>query len=251
MSETQRGTTIDEAEIARFSAMADSWWDPKGKFRPLHKLNPARLGYFKAEMCRHFSRDSKATDALTGLDLLDIGCGGGLVAEPMARMGARVTGVDASATNIEVARLHARREGLEIAYQAGTAEELAAKGASFDVVLALEIVEHVADIDLFVSECARMVRPGGILIMSTLNRTLKSYALAIVGAEYVMRWLPRGTHTWSKFVTPAELTRSIEDTGLTVIDVAGLTYDPLRDRWSENRGDTDVNYMVVARRAAI
>ncbi|MCW1841978.1 bifunctional 2-polyprenyl-6-hydroxyphenol methylase/3-demethylubiquinol 3-O-methyltransferase UbiG [Prosthecomicrobium hirschii] len=241
-------STVDDAEIRRFSAMAAEWWNPAGKFRPLHKFNPVRLGYIKQEVSARFGRDAQAPDAFAGLSLLDIGCGGGLLSEPMARLGATVVGADASETNIEVARLHAAEAGLAIDYRATTAEDLAASGATFDVVLAMEIVEHVADVGLFVSTVAGMVRPGGLLIMATLNRTLKSYALAIVGAEYVLRWLPRGTHDWRKFLTPAELSRHIEASGLTVIDRVGVVYDPLRDRWSRNARDLDVNYMLLAGR---
>lgn len=241
-------STVDDAEIRRFSAMAAEWWNPAGKFRPLHKFNPVRLGYIKQEVSARFGRDAQAPDAFAGLSLLDIGCGGGLLSEPMARLGATVVGADASETNIEVARLHAAEAGLAIDYRATTAEDLAASGATFDVVLAMEIVEHVADVGLFVSTVAGMVRPGGLLIMATLNRTLKSYALAIVGAEYVLRWLPRGTHDWRKFLTPAELSRHIEASGLTVIDRVGVVYDPLRDRWSRNARDLDVNYMILAGR---
>lgn len=243
-------TSVDEAEIARFSAMAAEWWDPTGKFKPLHKFNPARLGYFKAEICRHFGRDGQALDALKDLTLVDIGCGGGLVAEPMARLGATVTGIDASERNIGVASVHAEQSGLVIDYRATTAEDLAATGARFDVVFALEIVEHVADIPFFLSECAKLVRPGGLMIVSTINRTGKAFALAIVGAEYVLGWLPKGTHDWKKFVTPAELEAALTGAGLTVIDTAGVTFDLLRDRWSVNHGDTNVNYMVTARRPA-
>ncbi|MBT9290716.1 bifunctional 2-polyprenyl-6-hydroxyphenol methylase/3-demethylubiquinol 3-O-methyltransferase UbiG [Prosthecodimorpha staleyi] len=241
-------STVDDAEIRRFSAMAAEWWNPAGKFRPLHKFNPVRLGYIKQEVSARFGRDAQAPDAFAGLSLLDIGCGGGLLSEPMARLGASVVGADASETNIEVARLHAAEAGLAIDYRATTAEALAASGATFDVVLAMEIVEHVADVGLFVRTVAGMVRPGGLLIMATLNRTLKSYALAIVGAEYVLRWLPRGTHDWRKFVTPEELSRPIEAAGLTVIDRVGVVYDPLRDRWSRNARDLDVNYMLLAGR---
>jgi 2-polyprenyl-6-hydroxyphenyl methylase/3-demethylubiquinone-9 3-methyltransferase len=241
-------STVDDAEIRRFSAMAAEWWNPAGKFRPLHKFNPVRLGYIKQEVSARFGRDAQAPDAFAGLSLLDIGCGGGLLSEPMARLGASVVGADASETNIEVARLHAAEAGLAIDYRATTAEDLAASGATFDVVLAMEIVEHVADVGLFVSTVAGMVKPGGLLIMATLNRTLKSYALAIVGAEYVLRWLPRGTHDWRRFLTPAELSRHIEASGLTVIDRVGVVYDPLRDRWSRNARDLDVNYMLLAGR---
>lgn len=243
-----RASTVDDAEIRRFSAMAAEWWDPAGKFRPLHKFNPVRLGYVKEQACLRFGRDTASPRALKELRILDIGCGGGLLSEPMARLGATVVGADASETNIEVAKLHAAEAGLEIDYRATTAEDLAAAGETFDIVLAMEIVEHVSDVDLFVGECARMVRPGGLLFMATLNRTLKSYALAIVGAEMVLRWLPRGTHDWKKFVTPRELADAIVASGLQVIDEVGVVYDPLRDRWNRSARDLDVNYMLLAGR---
>jgi 2-polyprenyl-6-hydroxyphenyl methylase/3-demethylubiquinone-9 3-methyltransferase len=241
-------TTVDEAEIRRFSALADQWWNPRGKFRPLHKFNPVRLAYIKSQLCSHFGRDERSATALTDLRVLDIGCGGGLLSEPLARLGATVTGADASATNIEVAKLHAATSGLTIDYRATTAEAIAGPGETFDVVLAMEIVEHVSDVDLFLQECARMVRPGGLLLVATLNRTPKSFALAILGAEYVLRWLPVGTHDWSKFVKPSEVVTAVEDAGLSVIDKTGVTFNPLLDRWSLNARDLDVNYMVLAGR---
>lgn len=241
-------TTVDDAEIRRFSAMAADWWNPAGKFRPLHKFGPVRLGYVKEEVSARFGRDAADPHAFAGLRILDIGCGGGLLTEPMARLGADAVGADASATNIEVARLHAGEAGLAIDYRATTAEALAAAGETFDVVLAMEIVEHVADVGLFVAECARMVRPGGLLFMATINRTLKSYALAIVGAEIVLRWLPRGTHDWNRFVTPDELAAAIEAGRLAVVDRVGVVYDPLRDRWARSPRDLDVNYMMLAAR---
>ena len=241
-------SSVDDAEIARFSAMAAEWWDPTGKFRPLHKFNPVRLTYLKSSISRHFGRDGKASDALSGLDALDIGCGGGLLAEPLTRLGANVTGVDASEVNIGIARNHAETMGLSIDYRAGTAEALAVAGARYDVVLAMEIVEHVADLDLFVGSCAGLVKPGGLLVMATLNRTAKSFALAGVGAEYLLRWLPPGTHDWSKFVKPDELSAAIETHGLTIRDETGVTYNPLADRWSLAPGDLSVNYMLLAER---
>jgi 2-polyprenyl-6-hydroxyphenyl methylase/3-demethylubiquinone-9 3-methyltransferase len=241
-------TTVDDAEIRRFSAMADDWWSPTGKFRPLHKFNPTRLAYIKSQLCRHFGRDARSATALSDLKVLDIGCGGGLLSEPLARLGAIVTGADASATNIEVAKLHAATSGLKIDYRATTAEAIAAGDETFDVVLAMEIIEHVSDVDLFVTECARMVRPGGLLLIATLNRTPKSFALAILGAEYVLRWLPIGTHDWSKFVRPVELVTAIESGGLDIIDQTGVSFNPLLDRWSLNPRDLDVNYMVLAGR---
>jgi 2-polyprenyl-6-hydroxyphenyl methylase/3-demethylubiquinone-9 3-methyltransferase len=241
-------TTVDDAEIRRFSAMADDWWSPTGKFRPLHKFNPTRLAYIKTQICSHFGRDERSATALTDLAILDIGCGGGLLSEPLARLGANVTGADASATNIEVAKLHAATSGLTIDYRASTAEAIADAGETFDVVLAMEIIEHVSDVDLFLAECARMVRPGGLLLVATLNRTPKSFALAIVGAEYLLRWLPVGTHDWSKFVKPSEVIAAVETSGLSVIDKTGVSFNPLLDRWSLNARDLDVNYMVLAGR---
>jgi 2-polyprenyl-6-hydroxyphenyl methylase / 3-demethylubiquinone-9 3-methyltransferase len=240
--------TVDEAELARFAALAGEWWDPRGKMAPLHKFNPVRLGYIRDAACRRFGRDSKRLDALKGLRILDIGCGGGILSEPLARIGADVVGADPAATNIEAARLHAADGGLAIDYRATTAEALAEAGERFDIVLAMEVVEHVADVNLFVKLTGAMVKPGGMMIAATLNRTLKSFALAIVGAEYVLRWLPRGTHTWDKFVTPNELEIALELAGLRVIDDTGVVYNPLADRW-RLASDMDVNYMLTAERA--
>jgi 2-polyprenyl-6-hydroxyphenyl methylase/3-demethylubiquinone-9 3-methyltransferase len=241
-------TTVDDADVARFSRIAAEWWSPTGKFKPLHKFNPVRLGYIKGRLSAHFNRDPNDTKAFKGLRVLDIGCGGGLLSEPMARLGADVLGADASATNIEVAKLHAASVGLTIDYRATTAEALADAGETFDIVLAMEIVEHVADVDLFIASCARMVKPGGVLLMATINRTPKAYALAIVGAEYVLRWLPRGTHQWSKFVTPNEMTTAMTANGLSIADKTGVSYNPLTDQWSLSPKDLDVNYMVLAAR---
>jgi 2-polyprenyl-6-hydroxyphenyl methylase/3-demethylubiquinone-9 3-methyltransferase len=243
-----RGSTVDETEVARFSALAAEWWDARGKMAMLHRLNPVRLRFIKEAACRHFGRDDKQLDALTGLRLLDIGCGGGILSEPLARLRAEVLGADPSQTNIEVAKLHAAEAGVTVDYRATTAEALADEGERFDIVLAMEVVEHVADLSLFVRRCAEMVKPGGLMIAATLNRTLKSFALAIVGAEYVLRWLPRGTHQWDKFVTPNELEATFERHGLHVIDETGVIYDLLADRWRLST-DMDVNYMVVAERA--
>ncbi len=240
-------STVDDAEIAHFSAIADEWWATDGKFAPLHALNPIRIGFIKDQAVARFGRDPKDPEALRGLRVLDIGCGGGLLSEPMARMGASVVGADASPVNIGVAQLHAREAGLAIDYRATTAEALAEAGERFDIVLAMEIIEHVADIDLFVRETARMVKPGGFIVFSTINRTPKAYLLAIVGAEYVLRWLPRGTHSYEKFVKPAELARALEEAGLSPSADAGVVYDPLRDRWKVSR-DRDVNYMLAATR---
>jgi 2-polyprenyl-6-hydroxyphenyl methylase/3-demethylubiquinone-9 3-methyltransferase len=240
--------TVDETELARFAALAGEWWDPRGKMAPLHKFNPVRLGYIRDAACRRFGRDSKRLDALKGLRILDIGCGGGILSEPLARLGADVVGADPAEANIEAARLHAADGGLAIDYRATTAEALAEAGERFDIVLAMEVVEHVADVNLFVELTGAMVKPGGMMIAATLNRTLKSFALAIVGAEYVLRWLPRGTHTWDKFVTPNELEIALELAGLRVIDDTGVVYNPLADRW-RLASDMDVNYMLTAERA--
>src|SRR6185295_14590029 len=206
----RRDSSVDDAEVARFSALAAEWWDPRGKMGVLHKFNPVRLGFIKEAACRRFERDGKRLDCLTGLRILDIGCGGGLLCEPLARLGAAVVGADPAAANIAAARLHAADAGLPIDYRETTAEALADAGERFDIVLAMEVVEHVADMKLFVARCAEMVKPGGLMIAATINRTLKSFALAIVGAEYVLRWLPRGTHQWDKFVTPDELEIAME-----------------------------------------
>jgi 2-polyprenyl-6-hydroxyphenyl methylase/3-demethylubiquinone-9 3-methyltransferase len=240
--------TVDEAELARFAALAGEWWDPRGKMAPLHKFNPVRLGYIRDAACRRFGRDSKRLDALKGLRMLDIGCGGGILSEPLARLGADLVGADPAEANIEAARLHAADGGLTIDYRATTAEALAEAGERFDIVLAMEVVEHVADVNLFVKLTGAMVKPGGMMIAATLNRTLKSFALAIVGVEYVLRWLPRGTHTWDKFVTPNELEIALKLAGLQVIDDTGVVYNPLADRW-RLASDMDVNYMLTAERA--
>ncbi|MEK9967875.1 MAG: bifunctional 2-polyprenyl-6-hydroxyphenol methylase/3-demethylubiquinol 3-O-methyltransferase UbiG [Ferrovibrio sp.] len=244
---SQSAASIDPAEIARFSAMAAEWWDPQGKFRPLHKFNPVRLGFIRDRIAAHFRRDSLSDNQnsgpLNGLHLLDIGCGGGLVSEPMARLGASVVGADAGERNIGVASLHAAEAGVDVDYRCTSAEALAAGGEQFDV--ALEIVEHVADLDAFLAACGRMVKPGGLLIAATLNRTPKSFALGIIAAEYILGWVPRGTHDWKKFLKPHELAAGLRHAGLTLREVAGVSYSPLSDRWSIGR-DTDVNYMLVA-----
>lgn len=242
-------TTLDPAEVEKFSRLAAEWWNPTGKMSVLHKFNPVRLAYIREAACERFRRDGKALDALAGLTVLDIGCGGGLLCEPLARMGASVTGIDPARTNVETARLHAADSGVPVDYRCTTAEDVAAAGERFDIVLAMEVVEHVADVGLFVEACATLVKPGGLLFMATINRTLKSYALAIVGAEYVLRWLPRGTHEWDKFVTPEELSSAMTAPGLTVTDRRGVRFDILRDRWTET-SDLSVNYMITAARAA-
>lgn len=238
-------SSIDDAEVAKFRAMAAEWWDPAGKFKPLHMLNPVRLDYITGQITAEFARDRRSLRPFEGLRLLDIGCGGGLISEPMARLGAAVTGADAAAENIEVARLHAEQSGLAIDYRAVTAESLLAEGAQFDVVLALEIVEHVADPQQFLTTCARLLRPGGVLIASTLNRTPQSFAAAIVGAEWVMRWLPRGTHEWRRFIRPDELAGMFEAAGVRVVDRAGMVFNPLGWSWSLSRRDLAVNYLMA------
>ena len=240
-------TTIDQSQVDRFTAMAAEWWDPTGKFRPLHKFNPVRLAYIRDHVVQHFGRDPAAGKPLGGLRVLDIGCGGGLLSEPVARMGADVVGADASETNVEIARVHAAQSGIEIDYRAATAESLAEAGETFDVVLNMEVVEHVADVDFFLTSCASMVRPGGLMFIATINRTLKAAALAIVGAEYVLRWLPRGTHRYEKLVRPEEIETPLALTGMKIIDRTGVFYNPIRDQWNLSR-DLDVNYMLLAAR---
>jgi len=240
-------TTIDEAEIAKFTAMAAEWWSPPGKFKPLHKFNPVRLTYIKEKVCETFDRDVKDPKAFRGLRFLDIGCGGGLLCEPMARLGAEVLGADASETNIEVAKIHAEQSGVEIDYRAMTSEALEADGEKFDVILNMEVVEHVADVNLFMSSCARMVKPGGLMFVATINRTAKANALAIFMAENVLRWLPKGTHQYEKLVRPEEIETPIVAEDMTVIDQTGVFYNPLTDRWNKSR-DMDVNYMMLARK---
>jgi 2-polyprenyl-6-hydroxyphenyl methylase/3-demethylubiquinone-9 3-methyltransferase len=247
MAEAKR-TTIDAAEVERFSAMAAEWWDPSGKFRPLHKFNPVRLAYIRDQVAARFGRDPHAVKPFEGLRILDIGCGGGLLCEPMARLGAEVVGVDPSETNIEVAKLHAAESRVDVDYRAATAEELADAGEKFDVVLNMEVVEHVADVGLFVERCAEMVKPGGIMFVATINRTLKALGLAIVGAEYLLRWLPKGTHQYDKLVRPEELEKALAGAGMTIADRTGVTYNPLADRWQRSR-DMDVNYMLMAEKA--
>jgi len=238
-------TTIDTDEVAKFEAMAAEWWDPNGKFKPLHKFNPVRLAFIRDQVAAHFGLDPAASAPFEGLRLLDIGCGGGLIAEPMARLGAAVSGIDAAEKNIGTARAHAAQVELAIDYRHTTAEALRAVGEQFDVVLNMEVVEHVADVDGFLSACTALVRPGGLTVVATLNRTLKSLALAKIGAEYVLRWLPAGTHDWRKFLKPAELAAALRRSGARVTAIAGVTYSPLTDRWSLS-SDTDVNYMVAA-----
>jgi len=242
-------STVDETEVERFSRQAAEWWNPRGKMAALHKLNPVRLAYIREAVCQQFGRDRKRVDCLAGLRFLDIGCGGGILAEPLARLGASVVGADPATANIDAARRHAADAGLAIDYRVTSAEALADAGERFHVVLAMEVVEHVADMSTFVRRCADMVGPGGLMVAATLNRTLKSFALAIIGAEYILRWLPRGTHRWDQFITPSELEAAMERAGLRVIDERGVIYDILADAW-RLASDTDVNYMLAAERGA-
>ena len=238
--------TVDDAEIAKFEAMAAEWWDPNGKFAPLHMMNPVRLDYITAQIAAEFGRDLRDDTPFAGLRLLDIGCGGGLLSEPMARLGATVVGADAAERNIPVAQVHAEQSGLEIDYRHTTAEALAAAGEQFDVVLNMEVVEHVAGPQAYLTACQQLLKPGGIMICSTINRNPKSFALAIVGAEYVMRWLPKGTHEWQKFITPEELFALIETAGLDPVDRKGFVFNPISWRWSISDRDLSVNYVTAS-----
>ncbi len=243
--------SVDPVEVAKFAALAGEWWDPAGKFAPLHRLNPARLTFIRDRIAAHAGRDPLAERPLAGLRVLDIGCGGGLLSEPMARLGAAVTGIDAAERNVAVAADHAAEAGLDIDYRHTTAEALAAEarggnGAGYDLVLNMEVVEHVADVTAFLQASAALVAPGGAMALATLNRTPKSFALAIVGAEYILRWLPRGTHDWRRFLRPSELVAYLRAAGLETRELTGVTYNPLTGAWRLAPGDLDVNYMVFA-----
>jgi len=238
--------TIDPAEVAKFEAMAAEWWDPTGKFKPLHMLNPCRLDYITTQIAAEFDRDLTAPLPFKGLRLLDIGCGGGLLSEPMARLGAEVVGADAAARNIPVARLHAEQMGLKIDYRHCAAEDLARDDEVFDVVLNMEVVEHVADPQEFLTACQGLLKPGGLMICSTLNRNSKSFVMGIIGAEWVMRWLPKGTHDWAKFITPDELYAMIEKAGLRPVDRKGMVFNPIRWDWSLSDRDLSVNYVTAS-----
>ena len=240
-------TTIDPEDVARFSAIADEWWDPDGKFKPLHRFNPIRLQYIRDRLCAQFGRDTQSLRPFDGLRFLDVGCGGGLISEPLSRMGADVTGIDASDRNVGTARVHAEKSGLDIDYRVTTVEELAAMEDTFDAVISMEVVEHVADVDLFLDGCATLMDANGAIVLATLNRTPKSYAFGIIGAEYIMRWLPRGTHDWKKFVRPSELARGLRRNRVSVDDISGLTFNPLSGEWKISN-DVSVNYVLFGTR---
>lgn len=241
---TLESPTVDKDEVERFSRIADEWWDEHGKFKPLHSMNPLRLTYIRNRIASHYGRNIEQPTPLAGISLLDIGCGGGLLCEPLARLGAEVTGIDASEKNIRVAALHAEQAGVSgVTYRCTTAEQLTTQ---YDVVLAMEVIEHVADVSAFLHAITQATKPGGIIFLSTLNRTVKSYAMAIVGAEYILRWLPRGTHEWRKFLKPSELCASVRRAGLAVEHMAGAVYNPFNNSWSLSEHDLDVNYLLTA-----
>ncbi|NKD86479.1 bifunctional 2-polyprenyl-6-hydroxyphenol methylase/3-demethylubiquinol 3-O-methyltransferase UbiG [Haematospirillum jordaniae] len=242
-------TTASPEELAKFEAMADSWWDPEGKFKPLHRFNPQRLSFIRDAACAHFRRNPADATPFQGLSLVDIGCGGGLLSEPMARLGFAVTGIDGVEKNIGTARTHAARSGLDIDYRATLAENLVEEKAQFDVVLSMEVVEHVADPDFFLQTCAKLVKPGGMLVGATINRTIRSMLLAKIGAEYILRWLPKGTHDWDKFVKPSEFAAGLRRGGMEVTDLRGMSYNPLSGDWSIT-DDLSVNYLLIAKHPA-
>ena len=250
MTDVPQARSVDPREVARFDRLARDWWDPQGPMRALHRLNPVRLAYIRDTACTRFGRDPTSSRPLDGLTILDVGCGGGVLSEPLARLGGAVTGLDPAAANITVARRHADRAGLAIDYRDETVEAVTARADAFDIVLAMEVVEHVADVPAFVAACCAAVKPGGLLVVATINRTLRAFALAIVGAEYVLGWLPKGTHQWDKFVTPEELSAAVAEGGLSVTDRRGVVYNPLADEWLLAR-DTAVNYMIAAERDAV
>lgn len=242
-------TTVDDKEIAQFDRIAPDWWDPSGMFKPLHQMNPLRVGYIRDRAVAHFGQDEASVTPFDGLRIVDVGCGGGLLSEPMRRLGAEVTGIDAGGEGVAVAQAHAAAMGLDIDYRVETAESLAASGTTFDVVLALEIIEHVADTEAFLGALSDLAKPGGLVFLSTLNRTRMSFLKAIVAGEYVLRWLPRGTHDWRKFVRPSELAAGLRAAGLTVDDLSGMIYNPVAGRWALSRRDLSVNYIAAASKA--
>lgn len=244
------GRSVDDAEIKKFSRLAARWWDPEGEMAPLHRMNPVRLSFLRRQAVRHFDLDERSLSPLAGLRVLDIGCGAGLLCEPLARLGAEVTGVDAAAESLNVARAHAAAGGLTIDYRHTTAEALAEAGERYDLVTALEVVEHVADLPAFLGACCTLVRPGGALALSTINRTGRAFAFAIIGAEYLLRKLPRGTHDWRKFLKPSELAAGLRPHGLEVVELAGMVYEPLSQDWRLSRRDLAINYLLWAEKAA-
>lgn len=244
-----RRDTVSPSEVAQFAARADAWWDPEGDFAPLHRLNPPRLTFIRDHVCAQFDRDGMLNQPFQDLRTVDIGCGGGLLTEPMTRLGAIVTGIDAAAENIATAQSHAENMGLKIEYRCATPEDLATDFGAFDIVLNMEVVEHVPDPGAFIAASGRLVRPGGLMFLATLNRTVKSLALGKIAAEYVLRWLPPGTHDWRKFVRPAELTRWLRQSGFELCDLRGVVYNPMRDDWDLS-DDLDVNYLAMARKPA-
>ena len=248
-AQKQRANSVDPAEVEQFSRIADEWWNESGKFAPLHRMNPCRIEYIvDIVMNNRREKESKSYTSLKGISLLDIGCGGGLIAEPMARLGAKVTAIDASERNIEVAKLHAEKSSLKINYKNTTAEDMADNKTRFDVVLALEIIEHVNNPAEFIASCCKLLTPDGIIIMSTINRTMKAYGMAIIGAEYIMRWLPIGTHNYNKFIKPSEMARAIENTDTKVIDSKGMIFNPLNKKWSLSDNDLSVNYLMCGQK---
>lgn len=247
MSET--AASVDQQEIENFSALAAEWWDESGPFKPLHAYNPVRVSFVRDRICATENRDPQTPRPLEGLKIADIGCGGGLLCEPLSRLGANVTGIDPAEKNIAAASLHAEQMGLEIDYRQTTIEDIAASGEQFDAIVSMEVLEHVADINSFVGACSQALKPGGAFVGATLNRTLRSLAMAKVGAEYILRWLPIGTHDWKKFLTPAEVTRALRETGLTIEVIQGATYQPLSGQWALT-SDTGVNYMFSAHKGA-
>lgn len=242
-------STVNPDEIARFTAMADAWWDPAGKFRPLHQLNPVRIEFIKTNVCKHFGRDPEAEKPFEGLDILDVGCGGGLLSEPMARLGANMTSIDAGEKNVEIAKIHAAKSGVEIDYRNVYPEDLAKEGKSFDVVLNMEVIEHVADTEAFMAASTSVVKDGGCMVLSTMNRNIKSLLMGKVAAEYILRWLPIGTHDWKKFLKPSELAHLIRDHGFEFTDLQGMVYNPFKDEWSLSKTDLDVNYVAFAKKS--
>ena len=251
MAEPARNTetgTANPEDVARFTAMAETWWDPTGKFRPLHQLGPARIQFIKDNVCRHFGLNADADQPFQGLDVLDVGCGGGLLSEPMARLGANMTGIDAGEKNVEIAKIHAAQSGLDIDYRNVLPEDLAQEGRKFDLVLNMEVIEHVADPELFMAASASVLKDNGCMALSTMNRNFKSLLLGKFAAEYVLRWLPAGTHDWKKFLKPSELARLIRPHGLEFTDLQGMVYSPFKDEWSLSKTDLDVNYLAFAER---